>query len=142
MMTTVLASPKIFADDTVLPVLDPGRGKTKTGRLWCYAVDNRPWCGPGHPAVAYMYSEDRKGVHPADHLKGYAGLLQVDGYAGFAGLITNPAGDPPKLAFCWAHARRKFHDIFATAKAPLAGEALRRIAAIYEIDAGLRGQSA
>jgi hypothetical protein len=62
MMMTVLASPKIFADDTVLPVLDPGRGKTKTGRLWCYAVDNRPWRGPGHPAAVYMYSADRKGV--------------------------------------------------------------------------------
>jgi len=142
MMTTVLASPKIFADDTVLPVLDPGRGKTKTGRLWCYAVDNRPWRGPGHPAVAYMYSEDRKGAHPANHLKAYAGLLQVDGYAGFAGLVTDPAGDPPKLAFCWAHARRKFHDIFAATKAPLAGEALRRIAALYEVEIDLRGKLA
>ena len=103
MLTTVLASPKIFADDTTLPVLDPGRGKTKTGRLWCYAVDNRPWCGPGHPAAVYIYSDDRKGVHPAEHLKGYSGLLQVDGYAGFARLVTAPAGDAPQLAFCWAH---------------------------------------
>jgi transposase len=102
MMTTVLASPKIFADDTTLPVLDPGRGKTKTGRLWCYAVDNRPWQGPGHPAAVYIYSDDRKGVHPAEHLKGYGGLLQVDGYAGFAGLVTDPAGDAPQIAFCWA----------------------------------------
>jgi hypothetical protein len=60
-LSTVLTSPKVFADDTTLPVLDPGRGRTKTGRLWCYAVDNRPWCGPGHPAAAYVYSEDRKG---------------------------------------------------------------------------------
>jgi transposase len=100
MMTTVLASPKIFADDTTLPVLDPGRGRTKTGRLWCYAVDNRPWCGPGHPAAVYIYSDDRKGVHPAEHLKGYSGLVQVDGYAGFDRLVTNPAGDAPQLAFC------------------------------------------
>jgi hypothetical protein len=151
MMTTVLASPKIFADDTVLPVLDPGRGKTKTGRLWCYAVDNRPWRGPGHPVALYIYSADRKGDHPEEHLKGYGGLLQVDGYAGFNGLVTDPAGDAPKLAFCWAHTRRKFHDIFAATKhapghstrgAPLAEEALRRIAALYAVEIDLRGQSA
>ena len=142
MMTTVLASPKIFADDTTLPVLDPGRGKTKTGRLWCYAVDNRPWRGPGHPAAVYIYSDDRKGVHPEEHLKGYGGLLQVDGYAGFNGLVTDPAGDAPQLAFCWAHTRRKFHDIFAATKAPLAEEALRRIAALYAVEIDLRGQSA
>jgi transposase len=124
MMTTVLASPKIFADDTTLPVLDPGRGKTKTGRLWCYAVDNRPWRGPGHPVAVYIYSDDRKGVHPAEHLKGYGGLLQVDGYAGFAGLVTDPAGDAPQLAFCWAHARRKFYDVFIATKAPIAEETL------------------
>jgi transposase len=151
MMTTVLASPKIFADDTVLPVLDPGRGKTKTGRLWCYAVDNRPWRGPGHPAAVYMYSADRKGDHPEEHLKGYGGLLQVDGYAGFNGLVADPAGDAPQLAFCWAHTRRKFHDIFAATKhapghltrgAPLAEEALRRIAALYAVEIDLRGQPA
>jgi transposase len=142
MMTTVLASPKIFADDTTLPVLDPGRGKTKTGRLWCYAVDNRPWRGPGHPAAVYMYSANRKGDHPEEHLKGYGGLLQVDGYAGFNGLVTDPIGDAPQLAFCWAHTRRKFHDIFAATKAPLAEEALRRIAALYAIEIDLRGHAA
>ena len=62
MLSTVLASPKVFADDTTLPVLDPGRGRTKTGRLWCYAIDDRPWCGPSHPAAAYVYSEDRKAI--------------------------------------------------------------------------------
>ena len=65
-----------------MPVLDPGEGWTKTGRLWCYAVDDRPWCGPGHPAAAYAYSEDRKGKRPAAHLMGFRGVLQVDGYAG------------------------------------------------------------
>src|ERR1019366_2189745 len=151
LMTTVLASPKIFADDTVLPVLDRGRGKTKTGRLWCSAVDNRPWRGPGHPAAVYMYSADRKGDHPEEHLKGYGGLLQVDGYAGFNGLVTDPAGDAPQLAFCWAHTRRKFHDIFAATKhapghltrgAPLAEEAVRRIAALYAVEIDLRDQPA
>jgi transposase len=142
MMTTVLTSPKIFADDTTLPVLDPGRGKTKTGRLWCYAVDNRPWRGPGHPAAVYIYSDDRKGVHPAEHLKGYGGLLQVDGYAGFAGLVTDPAGDAPQLAFCWAHTRRKLYDVFVATKSPIAEEALRRIAALYAIESGVRGEPA
>ena len=80
MLSTVLSSPKVFADDTTLPVLDPGNGRTKTGRLWCYAVDNRPWQGPGHPVAAYIYSEDRKAEHPAIHLKGFRGLLQVDGW--------------------------------------------------------------
>jgi transposase len=101
-LSTVLSSPKVVADDTTLPVLDPGRGRTKTGRLWCYAVDNRLWSGPGHPAAAYAYSEDRKGEHPATHLKGFHGLLQVDGYAGFGSLVTGTANDIPTLAFCWA----------------------------------------
>ena len=140
-LSTVLTSPKVFADDTTLPVLDPGRGRAKTGRLWCYAVDNRPWRGPGHPAAAYVYSEDRKGEHPATHLKGFRGVLQVDGYAGFGRLIAD-AGNVSKLAFCWAHARRKFYDIYAATQSPLAGEALRQIAALYEIEDEIRGQPA
>lgn len=141
-LSTVLTSPKVFADDTTLPVLDPGRGKTKTGRLWCYAADNRPWCGPGHPAAAYMYSEDRKGEHPATHLKGFRGLLQVDGYAGFARLVADDTDNAPQLAFCWAHVRRKFYDIQVATQAPLAEQALRRIAALYEIEADIRGTPA
>ena len=138
-LSTVLASPKVFADDTTLPVLDPGRGLTKTGRLWCYAVDNRPWCGPGYPAAAYVYSEDRKGEHPQTHLRGFRGLLQVDGYAGFGGLVAGKTDDAPQLAFCWAHVRRKFYDIHIATKSPLAEEALRRIAELYTIEAELRG---
>jgi transposase len=140
MLSTVLSSPKVFADDTTLPVLDPGNGRTKTGRLWCYAVDNRPWQGPGHPVAAYVYSEDRKAEHPAIHLKGFRGLLQVDGYSGFGQLAK--AADGPQLAFCWAHARRKFYDIHVATKAPLAEEALRRIAALYEIETEIRGRTA
>jgi len=141
-LSTVLASPKVFADDTTLPVLDPGRGRTKTGRLWCYAVDNRPWRGPGHPAAAYIYSEDRKGEHPQTHLRGFNGLLQVDGYAGFAGVLTDKADIAPKLAFCWAHARRKFYDVHVGTKSPLAEEALRRIAELYAIEDEIRGTPA
>ncbi len=106
MLSTVLSSPKVFADDTTLPVLDPGRGRTKTGRLWCYAVDNRSWQGPGHSAAAYVYSEDRKADHPAVHLKGFRGLLQVDGYAGFGRLVAATADGATQLAFCWAHTIR------------------------------------
>jgi hypothetical protein len=129
----------VFADDTTLPVLDPGEGRTKTGRLWCYATDNRPWRGPGHPAAAYMYSEDRKAEHPATHLKGFRGLLQVDGYAGFARLVTDGA---PRIAFCWAHTRRKFHDIHVATQSPIAEEALRRIAALYAVEIDIRGRPA
>jgi transposase len=141
-LSTVLPSPKVVADDTTLPVLDPGRGRTKTGRLWCYAVDNRPWAGPGHPAAAYVYSEDRKGEHPATHLKGFRGLLQVDGYAGFARLVTGESDGGPTLAFCWSHTRRKFYEVHTATKSPLAHEALQRISALYAIEDEIRGQSA
>ena len=142
LLNTVLASPKVFADDTTLPVLDPGRGRTKTGRLWCYAVDNRPWCGPGHPAAVYVYSEDRKGEHPAIHLNGFRGLLQVDGMPGSAAWCRRTDGTP-QLAFCWAHARRKFYDIqVATKPPPPAEEHLRRIAELYAIEAEIRGTPA
>ncbi len=74
-LDTVLSTDKVFADETTLPVLEPGRGKTKTGRLWCYAVDDRPWAGSTHPAAAYVYSEDRRGEHPATHLASFRGTL-------------------------------------------------------------------
>jgi transposase len=142
LVSTVLSSPKVVADDTTLPVLDPGRGRTKTGRLWCYAVDNRAWKGPGHPAAAYAYSEDRKGEHPATHLKDFRGLLQVDGYPGFGGLVSGVADEGPILAFCWAHTRRKFYDVHVATNSPLAHEALQRIGALYAIEADIRGQTA
>jgi transposase len=141
-LSTALSSPTLFADDTTLPVLDPGRGKTKTGRLWCYAVDTRPWNGPGHPAAAYVYSEDRRGAHPASHLKDFRGVLQVDGYAGFARLVSAEADQSVQLAFCLAHARRKFYEVHTATASPIALEALQRIAALYEIEAAIRGQSA
>ena len=139
-LSTVLASPKVFADDTTLPVLDPGRGRTKTGRLWCYAVDNRPWCGPGHPAAAYVYSEDRKGEHPQTHLAGSAACCRSTAMPGSA--AWSPRDVRRQLAFCWAHARRKFYDIHVATKSPLAEEALRRIAALYAIEADIRGHAA
>jgi len=139
---TALSCPKLFADDTTLPVLDPGRGRTKTGRLWCYAVDDRPWCGPGHPIAAYVYSEDRKGAHPAEHLAGFRGVLQVDGYAGFKRLAGTRADASVSLAFCRAHMRRKFYDFHTATKSPLAAEVLQRIRDLYEIEAEIRGHPA
>ena len=139
---TVLSSEKVFADDTTLPVLDPGRGRTKTGRLWCYAVDDRPWRGPSHPAAAYVYSEDRKGERPAAHLTDFAGVLQVDGYAGFKRLAGERADGSVRLAFCWTHMRREFFQFHASTKSPLAAEVLTRVAALYAIEAEIRGHPA
>jgi transposase len=138
----VMSSTRIFADDTLLPVLDPGRGRTKTGRLWGYAVDDRPWGGETPPAVVFLYAEDRKGEHPAAHLAGFEGILQVDGYSGFKRL---PAGRPPgqiQLAFCWAHCRRRFYELHQGTSSPLAEEALRRIGELYAIEAEIRGRPA
>src|SRR3954468_13635255 len=102
----ILGSTRIFADDTPLPVLDPGRGRTKTGRLWGYAVDDRPWGGEIPPAVVFLYAEDRKGEHPAAHLAGFEGILQVDGYSGFKRLLENRPPGAIRLAFCWAQTIR------------------------------------
>jgi transposase len=138
----VMSSTRIFADDTPLPVLDPGRGRTKTGRLWAYAVDDRPWQGSTPPAVVFLYAEDRKGEHPAAHLAGFQGVLQVDGYSGFKSLLEGrPAGEI-RLAFCWAHCRRRFYEIHQATASPLAEEALRRIGELYRIEAEIRGHPA
>src|SRR5947209_16085523 len=138
----VMSSTRIFADDTTLPVLDPGRGRTKTGRLWGYAIDDRPWGGTTPPAVVYLYAEDRRGERPAAHLAEFRGVLQVDGYGGFKSLLE---GRPPgeiRLAFCWAHCRRRFYEIHQATGSPLAEEALRRIGELYKIETEIRGRPA
>lgn len=135
----IFASQTLFADDTPIPVLDPGRGRTKTGRLWVYVRDDRPWNGPEPPAAVYFYSPDRKAERPASHLEGFRGALQVDGYAGFERLTER--GDIV-LAACWAHARRKFYEVHEATGSPIAAEALRRIAELYLIEATIRGQTA
>ena len=137
--THILASSKLFADDTPVPVLDPGRGRTKTGRLWVYVRDDRPWMGPDPPAALYRFSPDRKGERPAAHLQGFAGVLQVDGYQGFERLTENGT---IALAACWAHTRRKFYDVFEATQSPIAAQALERIAKLYEIEAAIRGKTA
>src|SRR5437763_2204389 len=138
----VMASTRIFADDTTLPVLDPGRGRTKTGRLWAYGVDDRPWGGSTPPAVVYLYAEDRRGERPAAHLAGFRGILQVDGYGGFKSLLEDRPPGEIRLAFCWAHCRRRFYEIHQATGSPLAEEALRRIGELYKVEAEIRGRSA
>ena len=134
-----LAAAKLFADDTPIAVLDPGRGRTKTGRLWVYTRDDRPWAGPEPPAAVYYYSPDRKAERPASHLGRFNGILQVDGYAGFERLT---ARGTVVLAACWAHVRRKFYEIYEAMASPIAEEALRRIAALYAIEQRIRGRPA
>ena len=135
----VFGAAKIFADDTPIPVLDPGRGRTKTGRLWVYTRDDRPWGGPDPPAAVYFYSSDRKAERPASHLEGFKGVLQVDGYAGFERLTARGG---IVLAACWAHTRRKFFDMHEATGSPIAAEALRRIAELYAIEKSIRGRGA
>src|ERR671916_3514123 len=133
------ASAKLFADETTAPVLDPGRGQTKTGQLFAYARDDRPWGGTDPPGVAYVYAPDRKAARPIAHLSGFAGVLQVDGYSGYRALA---GGNQVTLAFCWAHVRRRFYELAAAGAAPIASEALTRIAELYRIESDIRGMSA
>jgi transposase len=137
MLETLKRSEKLFADETTAPVLDPGRGRTKTGQLWAYARDDRPWGGSDPPGVAYVYAPDRKAERPMAHLAGFTGVLQVDGYGGYRALAEKTG---VRLAFCWAHVRRRFYELAAAGPAPIASEALERIKALYAIEAEIRGQ--
>ena len=131
-------SERLFADETTAPVLQPGRGRTKTGQIWAYARDDRPWGGSDPPMVAYVYAADRKAERPEAHLEGFAGILQVDGYGGYAALARR--NQQIRLAFCWAHVRRKFYEL--AENSPVAADVLRRIAALYAIEAEIRGLTA
>lgn len=133
------ASPKLFADETTAPVLDPGRGRTKTGQLFAYARDDRPWGGSDPPGVAYVYAPDRKAEQPIAHLSGFSGILQVDGYGGYKALARR---NDLQLAFCWSHVRRKFYELATPGPAPIASEALTRIAELYRIEGEIRGRPA
>ena len=137
----VLSGSKLHADDTPVPVLQPGRGTTKHGRLWTYVRDDRASASNEPPAVWFAYSPDRKGVHPRTHLKDFNGVLQADGYAGFDRLFNESDPQHPiKEAACWAHVRRKFYDIHQATQSPLALEALTRIGELYAIEEQIRGQ--
>lgn len=131
-------SERLFADETTAPVLDPGRGRTKTGQLWAYARDDRPWGGSDPPIVAYVYAPDRKAERPHSHLGDFAGILQVDGYGGYTALARRR--QQVRLAFCWAHVRRKFYELADSS--PVATEVLRRIALLYRVEDEVRGSTA
>ncbi|WKB55154.1 IS66 family transposase [Eleftheria terrae] len=133
----VLSAEKLHADDTPVAVLAPGKGRTKTGRLWAYVRDERPMGSQAPPAVWFQYSPDRKGERPQEHLKRFTGILQADGYTGFEALYEQ--GRVVEAA-CWAHARRKFFELNQATKSPQAHEALQRIAELYEIERHVRGR--
>ena len=133
----MLAAEKLHADDTPVSVLQPGRGTTKTGRLWTYVRDDRPSGATEPPAVWMRYTPDRKAVHPVQHLADFTGILQADGYAGFERLYETGR---IREAACWAHVRRKFYEIAEADGSPIAIEAVKRIGQLYEIEAGIRGK--
>ncbi|MGH7087445.1 MAG: IS66 family transposase [Stellaceae bacterium] len=137
----VFAAEKIHGDDTPVPVLEPGLGRTRTGRLWVYVRDDRPFCGPAPPAAVYFYSPDRGGEHPAAHLAGFKGFLQADTYSGFAALYELRQADPrhPAMAAitevaCWSHCRRGIFEVWKATKSPVARAALDRVAEFYAIE--------
>ncbi|MGB6871325.1 MAG: IS66 family transposase, partial [Acidobacteriaceae bacterium] len=125
-------------DDTPLPVLAPGTGRTKIGRFWTYVRDSRPAGDPAPPAVWFTYSPDRKGEHPQRHLASFRGILQADAYAGFSRLYQDGS---IQEAPCLAHIRRKFYDLVQAHQSPIAAEAVQRIAALYQIEKEIRGRS-
>ncbi|EDM72305.1 probable insertion sequence transposase protein [Roseobacter sp. AzwK-3b] len=136
-------SSKLFMDETTAPVLDPGRGKTKTGYLWALARDDRPWGGEDPPGVVYFYAPGRAGQNAETFLTGFDGILQIDGYQGYNRLTkpTRKGGNPIRVAHCWAHARRKLNEVFDRDRSEIAAEGLRRIAGIYAVEADIRGIS-
>src|SRR5271165_3917959 len=134
----VMAASKLHADDTPVPVLAPGNGKTKTGRLWTYVRDDRSAGDTAPPAVWFAYSPDRKGEHPQQHLSNFRGILQADAYAGFNQLYEDGS---IQEAPCLAHMRRKFYDLMEAHHSPIATEAVERIAALYAIEREIRGRS-
>ena len=134
-------STKLFMDETTVPVLDPGRGKTKTGYFWTLARDDRAWGGDGPPGVVYFYAPGRAGENAERFLTGFNGILQLDGYQGYNRLMrpSRKGGDPVVAAYCWAHCRRKLKEVFDRDSSGIAAEGLRRIAEFYAIEAELRG---
>lgn len=141
LLSDLKRSTKLFMDETPAPVLAPGGKRSKTGYFWVLARDDRPWGGDDPPAVAFNYAPGRSDQHADNILKGFSGILQVDGYAGYNRRLKRPSRDMA-LAYCWAHARRKLHDFTQSGAAPIAKEGLAQIQALYRIEKDLRGLSA
>lgn len=133
----VLSATKLHADDTPVPVLSPGEGQTRTGRLWTYVRDDGPAGDETPPAVWFAYSPNRRGEHPQRHLAHFKGVLQADAFAGFAPLYL---GGTIQEAACWAHVRRKFYDLHKAQASPLAAEALKQIGMLYAVEESVRGK--
>ena len=140
-LRTIQASPRLFCDETPMPVLDPGRHRTRICQFWAHAMDDRPWGGPSPPAVAYVFADGRGTEEIAGQLTGFSGILQVDGYAAYKALARGHGG-AIQLAFCLAHARRKFVEVYKTMQSPFAHEVIERLQAVYAIEAEIRGLSA
>ena len=134
---------RLYVDETAAPVLDPGRGKTKTGYFWAVLRDDRGWSGPSPPGVVFHYRPGRKGEYAEEILTGFNGTIQVDAYGGYSALAMpkRKGGLPLKLAYCWSHGRRALIKAQPKAGSPIVDEALLRIAALYKIEAEIRGLS-
>lgn len=134
-------SGKLFMDETTAPVLDPGRGKTKTGYLWALARDDRPFGGTDPPAVVFRYAPGRGGIHAEEMLAGFDGVLQVDGFTGYNRLqkADRQGGSPLRLAYCWSHGRREVIKAIPESGSPIGDEILQRIAGLYAIEKQIRG---
>ncbi|HEY2538334.1 MAG TPA: IS66 family transposase [Stellaceae bacterium] len=140
-LRTIQSAQRVFCDETPMPVLDPGRHRTRTCQFWAHAMDDRAWGGPAPPAVAYVFAEGRGADEIAEQLAGFSGILQVDGYAAYK-MLARDRGDAIQLAFCLAHARRKFVEVYKTMKSPFAYEVIEHLQAVYAIEAEIRGLSA
>jgi transposase len=139
----VCAGAVLHADDTTVPVLAPGQGRTRTGRLWVVLRDERPWGSHVPPAAFYRYSADRRGIHAEALLGTCRGFLHADGYTGFDRLYrpTTPGGEPPLTEIaCWSHARRKFYDVHQETASPVTLEILQQIAVLFAIEGDVNGR--
>jgi hypothetical protein len=134
--------PKIFCDETRMPVLEAGRKTVRICQFWTHAVDDRSWGGPAPPMVIYIFARSRSQAEIRQQLARYAGLLQVDGYAAYKALAgPDRSGGPIKLAFCLAHARRKYLDVFKKTKSPFAAKVVKKIAEVYAVEARIKGMN-
>ena len=137
----VRAGERIFADETTLPVLSPGRGKTKTGYLWTYLRDDRSYGGSGPPIVVYRFEDSRRAECLERHLAGWSGLLQCDGYAAYRKLAeTDRPGGAATLACCWSHLRREFFKLHADGSSQVATWTVERMAELWAVEARVKGQ--
>lgn len=142
LMSNLKQSTKLFMDETTAPVLEPGRGKVKKGYFWALARDDQPWNGDNPPGVAFTYAPGRAGKFAVDILQGFNGVMQVDGYTGYNRVLDPKANGDIRLAYCWAHARRKLYELTQNSTAPIAQEGLKQINTLYRIEAQIRGLAA